>query len=616
MRGESYIVKQLLQKAKDSALLAIEYYNKPAVSFKSEGFIVMMCIAWTSFFHAYFLKKKIKPWYRKKDKGRRPRFDYITEKLPNGREIKDKKWWDLTKCLSEFYKNNQNDPVFKNIQFLSGLRNLIVHRNLPEIDASIFAECQASVLNFNEYLGDYFGYKQKIDVILSFSIQLADPPEELHVRPASYPRKVASSGQQLPNSSEPFPGELHWHLKCLEQLAVSDAYFERRFITQGSAYLFSHGVHGAPRDYAIAAVAIAPFRPDLARTTLETMMLMTRPDGAMFYLHTGRGWCSGAWVHEHPSDLPVFLLWALSEYLDLTNDRAWLDQRLPFYPKHRDADATVRERIRLAFQWLRDRLGVGAHGLLRVGSGDWMDPLALMVRHSRNFHRLGESALNTAFAVHALRRAAPWVQEAEIAEQMEGFAQELAQAMMRQWTGRWFLRGWDGSGNPIGAEHLFADVQAFCLIAGLGSDAERSTLTEEIYRRCVQPFPHGAGILDRPHWSRWGLLPSGWDCNGGVWAAINAFLCWGLATQRTDFANELFHKMSFVARARAYPTIWYGLWSGPDCFNAPYALRPGETFHLPATPMDEFPVMNSNWHAAPLLAWQKLLPGSLREPPQ
>lgn len=67
MKGEPIIVRQLLQKAKDSALLAIEYYNKPAVSFKSQGFIVMMCIAWTSFFHAYFLKNKIKPWYRKKE---------------------------------------------------------------------------------------------------------------------------------------------------------------------------------------------------------------------------------------------------------------------------------------------------------------------------------------------------------------------------------------------------------------------------------------------------------------------------------------------------------------------------------------------------------------------
>ncbi len=176
MKGYPIIVKQLLQKAKDSALLAVEYYNKPAVSFKSEGFIVMMCIAWTSMFHAYFLKNKIKPWYRKTEKGKRPRYDILIEKLPNGQEIKDKKWWDLNMCLSEFYKANNNDPVYFNIKFLSGLRNLIVHRNLPELDASIFAECQANILNFNDYLIKHFGEKQRIDIFLSFSIQMFRDP--------------------------------------------------------------------------------------------------------------------------------------------------------------------------------------------------------------------------------------------------------------------------------------------------------------------------------------------------------------------------------------------------------------------------------------------------------
>lgn len=65
MRGYSLMIRQLLLKAKDSVLLAVEYYNKPAITFKSEGFITMMCIAWTSLFHAYFFKAGIKPYYKK-----------------------------------------------------------------------------------------------------------------------------------------------------------------------------------------------------------------------------------------------------------------------------------------------------------------------------------------------------------------------------------------------------------------------------------------------------------------------------------------------------------------------------------------------------------------------
>jgi hypothetical protein len=175
MRGESNIVKQLLRKAKDSALLAIEFYNKPAVSFKSEGFITMMCIAWTSLFHAYFFKNKIKPYYRTSQKGKRPRFVKIKEKLPNGNIIEDYKWWELTECIKQYFKE-KNDGVRKNLEFFSGLRNLIVHRNLPELDASLYAECQANILNFNNFLISQFGEKHRIDFMLSFSLQMFQQP--------------------------------------------------------------------------------------------------------------------------------------------------------------------------------------------------------------------------------------------------------------------------------------------------------------------------------------------------------------------------------------------------------------------------------------------------------
>lgn len=169
-------VKNLLQKAKDSALLAIEFYNKPAVSFKSEGFITMMCIAWTSLFHAYFLKNKIKPFYRKTKNGKRQSFEKVKEVLPNGEIIKEPKWWDLSKCIKEFYKD-QNTPEKKNLEFLTGIRNRIVHRNIPELDPTIFGECQANILNFNQFLIDEFGEKHRIDYMLSYSLQLFSNPK-------------------------------------------------------------------------------------------------------------------------------------------------------------------------------------------------------------------------------------------------------------------------------------------------------------------------------------------------------------------------------------------------------------------------------------------------------
>jgi len=65
-RGFPNNVKQCLEKSRDSALLAIETYNKPAIKFRSGGYVVLMVIAWTSLFHAIFYRNKIKPYRKKK----------------------------------------------------------------------------------------------------------------------------------------------------------------------------------------------------------------------------------------------------------------------------------------------------------------------------------------------------------------------------------------------------------------------------------------------------------------------------------------------------------------------------------------------------------------------
>jgi hypothetical protein len=53
--------------------------------------------------------------------------------------------------------------------------------------------------------------------------------------------------------------------------------------------------------------------------------------------------------------------------------------------------------------------------------------------------------------------------------------------------------------------------------------------------------------------------------------------------------------------------VWYGIWSGPDAYNAHFGEQAGETFVQPATPMQEFPVMNANAHAGPLLGLLRVL---------
>ncbi len=194
-----------------------------------------------------------------------------------------------------------------------------------------------------------------------------------------------------------------------------------------------------------------------------------------------------------------------------------------------------------------------------------------------------------------------------MASEMAEVGSALADAVAATWTGDWFLRGYDGRGGPLGAGHLFLDSAVWCVIAGIGTAEQRSRLVAEIRQRCDGPSPIGATILDRPHRVRAAILQPGWDCNGGVWAAICGLLVWAYSLHDPGLALRQWEKSSLAGHAAAYPDIWYGIWSGPDSYNSWMGEKAGETFVQPATPMTEFPVMNSNAHAGPLLGLLRML---------
>lgn len=159
-RGLPYNVKQCLEKSRDSALLAVETYNKPAIKFRSGGYIVLMVISWTSLFHAIFFRNKIKPFYREKDSNRFEKKDG------------DFCYWELKECIKQYFKADTTNPIRKNLEFFIPLRNKIEHKSIPEIDPDLFAECQALLLNYDKILEKEFGLDYCIRESLSFSLQL------------------------------------------------------------------------------------------------------------------------------------------------------------------------------------------------------------------------------------------------------------------------------------------------------------------------------------------------------------------------------------------------------------------------------------------------------------
>lgn len=167
-RSIGSVSNELLKKSREAALAAVQVFNNPAITFKSEIFVVMMVIAWTYLLHSYYRKTGVE-YRHHKIVNKRKRFD----KTKRGAD----KYWELETCL-----NYQNSPIDKdvanNLRFLIGLRHEIEHQMTNRIDEFLSARFQACCLNFNDTIKKLFGDENGIDKHLSFSLQFASLDKE------------------------------------------------------------------------------------------------------------------------------------------------------------------------------------------------------------------------------------------------------------------------------------------------------------------------------------------------------------------------------------------------------------------------------------------------------
>jgi hypothetical protein len=163
IRRTHSISKELLAKSREAALSAVQIFNSPLVSFKSETFIVLINIAWTYLLHAYYRKEGVEYRYFR-IAGKRRRFD----KTKNGAD----KHWQLERCLNDTASPIDKDAA-NNLRFLIGIRHEIEHQMTGRLDSSLSAKFQACCLNYNDYVKKLFGSAYGIEKYLTFSLQFS-----------------------------------------------------------------------------------------------------------------------------------------------------------------------------------------------------------------------------------------------------------------------------------------------------------------------------------------------------------------------------------------------------------------------------------------------------------
>ncbi|MEZ7523546.1 DUF3644 domain-containing protein [Burkholderia vietnamiensis] len=168
VRSVGSVSNELLKKSREAALAAVQVFNNPAITFKSEIFIVLMVISWTYLLHAFYRKKRIEYRHHRMENGRR-KFDRTASGAI--------KYWELERCLNE-----KASPVDKNaannLRFLIGLRHEIEHQMTSRLDEFLSARLQACCLNYNDLIKKLFGDEYGIDKHLAFSLQFSSLTKE------------------------------------------------------------------------------------------------------------------------------------------------------------------------------------------------------------------------------------------------------------------------------------------------------------------------------------------------------------------------------------------------------------------------------------------------------
>ena len=412
-----------------------------------------------------------------------------------------------------------------------------------------------------------------------------------------------------------------------------DSFFQEHILSQGHVYQYIMGFQGAARDPLQHVLPFLFSNPKIVKEVLRYTLKEVRPDGSLPYGIVGYGMVMPTNV-DKASDLPMWLLWATSEYVLATRDVAFLNEELPTYPLYGPTAGkeTVRNLLARCYRHQVKEVGVGEHGIMRMLMDDWTDALVneyVPAKLRDEYLRTGESTLNSAMATYVFDFYAAMLTyagiDADLAEEACQQAEQHRKAVRAQWTGRWFRRAWLGpSLGWVGEDSLWIEPQPWTIIGGVASSEQARELARSMDELIRRPSPIGAMQISkgsRTAEAAGAKIGTGED--GGVWPSLNGTLVWGLALVDGKMAWDEWKKNSFASHADVYPEIWYGTWSGPDTLNSVLNEYPGQTMlsdvllkkragrHRLVFPRDfgwtDFPVMNMHPHAWQLYMLAKLL---------
>ena len=337
------------------------------------------------------------------------------------------------------------------------------------------------------------------------------------------------------------------------------------------------------------------------------MLKRTTPYGEIRLIEKGYGFTSNE--RYFTSDQQLFFFLLLSEYLRVTKDYNFLNEDVSCCPAHKGFTQKVINFVEGCFSFLKDEIGTGKHGIVKLLNSDWNDAVYYIVKAPYNNVVLnGESHMNSAMAISILQKLIPELNIASTKESLHSIKTEIeniATSMKVYRTKIWnafktdlgnrkFPRRMYFNEEAYGEENMFLEPQGYTLLINEFEEYQKKDLYSEMGKRLYKGEKLGAREQERPEFDD-EEFDKGSRENGGFWWALNGPVILGVSEFNLNEAWKLFHNMTFKHYSEEFPEYWSSYWSAAD--NVESSLIPEEGLPDQSLGYADIPVFCAHPHA-------------------